>query len=277
MPLVVLTYPGHFLLTALTIKSYLEHHTPTEVIVVADDLSPCAWSTYLTDCQNLYQTTIIPVSQLTEAHKFNSGWIRQQIVKLYLDQLIPHDSWFFTDGDVEYLCPAPGDSIPYVINRGGSVQDQQNNYVGKLLGIAPPVGIYAEHPHMDWEPGTTRHQVCVSNPPFRTMRKSTLLQLRNYLENYHGMSVDDLHQSLDNHTYSVSEWELIASFQLHVLKEDIPVVYYPTIPLGSDRGSPFDHCATCYNTDSAYSREWWQSKGIEISDRIWQETINIAK
>lgn len=276
MPLVVLTYPGHFLLTALTIRSYLEYHTPTKIIVVADDLSPYAWSTYLTDCQNLYQTRVIPVSQMPPAKQFNNGWIRQQIIKLYLDRIIDTDTWFFTDGDVEYCCPAPLNAIPYVITRGGPTQDQQNNYVAKLLKIEHPVGIYAEHPDMNWDPATRRHQVCVSNPPFRTMDKSTLRQLRKHVEDHHGIGIIEAHHKL-NGDYSVSEWELIASFQLRVLKEDIPVIYYPTVPIGDDRGSPFDHCATCYNTDREYGREWWKSKGIEVSDQIWQEVVNISK
>lgn len=276
MPLVVLTYPGHFLLTALTIRSYLEHHTPTEIIVVADDLSPYAWPTYLKDCQDLYWAPVIPVSQIPAAKEFGNGWIRQQIAKLHLDQILDVDTWFFTDGDVEYCCTAPINTIPYVITRGGPMQDQQNNYVAKMLGIASPVGIYAEHPHMNWDPTTQRHQVCVSNPPFRTMTSSTLRQLRNHIETLHNTGIIELHQKL-NSECSVSEWELIASFQLHVLKEDIPVVYYPTVPIRDDRGSPFDYCATCYDTDKAYDRDWWKSKGVGVSDRIWQEVVNISK
>lgn len=273
MPLVVLTYPGHFLLTVLTIRSYLEHHAPTEVVVVADDLSPHAWNNYLTDCQNLYWAPVIPASQIAETKKFNSGWIRQQIVKLYLDQVLTYDTWFFTDGDVEYRAPAPTNAIPFTITRTGALRPQQNAYVAKMLGI-DSAGIYTEHSDMDWEPGTCRHQVCVSNPPFRTMSSTTLKQLRQRVEQQ-GQSIADLHLTVDN--LAVSEWELIANFQLNVLKEDIPLVYYPTVSIDGNQTSSFDHCATCYNTDSSYSREWWQSKGIEVSDRIWQEVVNISK
>lgn len=273
MPLVVLTYPGHFLLTALTIRSYLEYHSSTEVIVVADDLSSHAWPTYLNDCQNLYWAPVIPVSQISTAKQFNNGWIRQQIAKLYMDQVIDADTWFFTDGDVEYRCTAPVNSIPFTITRTGTLRPQQNAYVARLLGI-DNAGIYTEHPDMDWEPGTRRHQVCVSNPPFRTMSAVTLQQLRQHIEQQ-GLSVADVHLTVDN--LAVSEWELIANFQLHVLKQDIPLVYYPTVAIDSNQTSTVDYCATCYETDQAYSREWWQSKGITISDRIWQQVINIAK
>lgn len=274
MPLVVLTYPGHFLLTALTIRSYLEHHSPTEVIVIADDLSPYTWDSYLQDCQNLYWAPIVPVSQINIAREFNHGWIRQQLVKLYLDQIVKTNKWFFTDGDVEYRAPAPGNVIPYTITRTGSLRTQQNAYVSRLLGINNP-GIYTEHPDMDWEPGTRRHQVCVSNPPFRTMSAETLLQLRRHIEQQCNQSVADIHLTVDN--LAVSEWELIANFQLTVLKEDIPLVYYPTVLLGSNQKSPVDHCGTCYETDIAYSREWWQSKEIRVSDRIWSILSKISK
>ena len=273
MPLVVLTYPGHFLLTVLTIRSYLEYHTPTEVVVIADDLSPHAWDSYLKDCQDMYWAPVIPVSQIAEAKKFNSGWIRQQIVKLYLDQLLAYNTWFFTDGDVEYCAPAPTNVIPFTITRTGTLRPQQNAYVAQLLGI-DSAGIYTEHPDMDWEPGTRRHQVCVSNPPFRTMSSTTLQQLRQHIEQQ-GQSAADSHSTVDH--LAVSEWELIANFQLNVLKQDIPLVYYPTVAIDSGQTSPVDYCATCYDADSAYSQEWWKSKGIMVSDRIWQILSKISK
>ena len=278
-PLVVLTYPGHFLLTALTIQTYFQHNPIVPVIVIVDDLSDHCWPNYIKDCENFYQCELILMSAIAITRQFNTGWIRQQIAKLYLDQILPYDTWFFTDGDVGYYHPAPQDVIPYVITRGGPAQEKQNAYVSKSLGI-DNAGIWAEHEHMDWEPGTYRHQVCVSNPPFRTMKTHTLQQLRYHIEKLHKKTIEELHISvtgLNNLDYSISEWELIANFQIHVLKEIIPLVYYPTIPMDDINGSPYNYCRTCYTSDSAFNKDWWKEKNIHVDDSIWYSILNISK
>ena len=278
-PLVVSTYPGHFLLTALTIQSYFQHNPVVPVIVIVDDLSVHCWLNYIKDCEELYQCQIIPISTIRPANLFAHGWVRQQIAKLYLDYVLPYDTWFFTDGDIEYCSPAPQDVIPYVITRGGLVQEKQNAYVSKLLGVFNS-GVWAEHPDMDWQSGTYQHQVCVSNPPFRTMKTHTLQQLRYHIEKLHKKTIEELHISvtgLNNHDYSISEWELIANFQIHVLKEIIPLVYYPTVPIGDINGSPYDYCRTCYTSDSAFNRDWWKEKNIHVDDYIWYNILNISK
>ena len=278
-PLVVLTYPGHFLLTALTIQTYFQHNPIVPVIVIVDDLSDHCWPNYIKDCENFYQCELILMSAIAITRQFNTGWIRQQIAKLYLDQILPYDTWFFTDGDVGYYHPAPQDVIPYVITRGGPAQEKQNAYVSKSLGI-DNAGIWAEHKHMDWEPGTYRHQVCVSNPPFRTMKTHTLQQLRYHIEKLHKKTIEELHISvigLNNLDYSISEWELIANFQIHVLKEIIPLVYYPTIPMDDINGSPYNYCRTCYTSDSAFNKDWWKEKNIHVDDSIWYSILNIFK
>ena len=263
MPLVVLTYPGHFLLTSLTIQSYLKFHTPISITVIADDLSDLAWPGYLDDCQQQYGCNVIPVSTMESAQAFqNNPWVRQQIVKLHLDQILPYNSWFFTDGDIEYHFPVPHNAIPYVITRGGPEQVDQNAYVAMMLGIDNP-GIYTEHPKMDWQPGTRRHQVCVSNPPFRTMQVRTLQSLRAYIEQLHGQPVIQLHQKT-NHL--VSEWELIANFQTHVLEENINLVYYPTVPMDkpvTPGPNQPNYCGTCYHGDQEFDSGWWQQKGTQ--------------
>ena len=278
-PLVVLTYPGHFLLTALTIQTYFQHNPIVPVIVIVDDLSDHCWPNYIKDCENFYQCELILMSAIAITRQFNTGWIRQQIAKLYLDQILPYDTWFFTDGDVGYYHPAQQDVIPYVITRGGPAQEKQNAYVSKSLGI-DNAGIWAEHEHMDWEPGTYRHQVCVSNPPFRTMKTHTLQQLRYHIEKLHKKTIEELHISvigLNNLDYSISEWELIANFQIHVLKEIIPLVYYPTIPIDDINGSPYNYCRTCYTSDSAFNKDWWKEKNIHVDDSIWYSILNISK
>jgi hypothetical protein len=253
-PLVVLTYPDHFLLTALTIQSYLKYHAPSSITVIADNISHRAWPNYIKDCEQQYGCRVIPVSTVTPALSFaNNSWIRQQIVKLYLDQILTDDVWFFTDGDVEYCFPVAYNTVPYSIVRGGQVQVDQNAYVAMMLGI-DTLGMYVQHPDIDWQPNNTG-QVCVSNPPFRTMQAHTLRSLRAYVEQLHQKSMIEIHQKLN---YLMSEWELIANFQVHVVKQSVDLVYYPTLPMQYP-----NYCKTCYHGDSEFDTQWWHQKEIK--------------
>ena len=190
-----------------------------------------------------------------------------------MDQILPYDTWFFTDGDVEFHYPAPQNVIPYVITRGGQLQNDQNNYIADLLDIPNP-GVWAEHPHMNWDPGTRRHQVCVSSPPFRTMQAETLIKLRLHIEKIHNAPLSQL---LINADHSLSEWELLASFQNTVLEQNIPTVYYPTNPIGEVNKGNIQYCSTCYTTDSAFDRDWWKEKNIVVNDRLWNNVVDISK
>ena len=293
MPLVILTYPGHFLLTALTIQTYLKFHTPPSITVIVDDLSKFAWPEYIIDCQQQYPYAIITTSSIASAQEFpDSPWVRQQIIKLHLDQVLPYDKWFFTDGDVEYRFPASHNAVPYVTTQGGPVQRDQNNYVSLLLGVENP-GIYTDHCSKNWNHDTksfsetwSTQQVCVSNPPFRTMTAQALQDLRTHVVQCHNKDLITIHKELItipelNCQISISEWELLANFQQHVLKQDINLVYYPTVPLGETikytTPTQPNYCGTCYASDSAYSREWWRKQGIEVADTIWNEISKISK
>ena len=285
-PLVVMTYPGHFLHTALTIQSYFRHHNTVPVTIIADDLSDHCWPSYIKDCKDFYGYPVIPMSAITPTKLFTHGWTRQQIAKLYLDQVLPYDTWFFTDGDTEYFFPTPINSIPYTITRGGPTQLQQNNYVSKLLGITD-VGIKTNHPVMNWVPNTTYYQVCVSNPAFRTMSSKTLQQLRGHVEHLHSKTFEDMHRSggiyrvgcnEDYDHYLVSEWELIANFQINVLNENIPLVYYATIcPGTSTTFYKNNFCVTGFDRGTAHTRDWWTKQNITVSDTIWNNLLKIPR
>jgi len=285
-PLVVMTYPGHFLHTALTMQSYFRHHETVPVTIIADDLSDDCWPSYIKDCEDFYKHPIIPMSAILPTKSFRDGWTRQQIAKLYLDQVLPYDTWFFTDGDIEYCFPAPTNAIPYAITRGGRTQILQNNYVSKLLGISK-VGIKTDHPDMNWVSGTSYYQVCVSNPPFRTMTAKTLQQLRIHVENLHNNTLEGMHRSggiyrvgckEDYDRYSVSEWELIANFQINLLKENVPLVYYPTAPPGTPATSQkYNFCITDFGSRTEYSRDWWNKQDVTVPDTIWNNLLKITR
>jgi hypothetical protein len=277
-PLVVLTYPGHFMLTALTIQSYLQHHNPTDIVIVADDISQHAWPEYADDCKNFYKQKIIPASSLECLKTESSGWLRQQLLKLHLDQLTNFSSWFFTDGDIVFRYPAPKKTIPYSIVRGELVRERQNNFVKHMLGLTT-VGIRAQHPDIDWEPDNTT-QVCVSNPPFRSMTAQDLVALRKYVEALHNQSFVDAWVSCTTRLDCfVSEWELLENFKTHVQTQPSHLTYYPTCPKDhvKTKQSDPDFCEHHFMSDANFGRDELAKLNIEVTDQIWHHLEKISK
>ena len=277
-PLIVLTYPGHFMLTALTIQSYLQHHTPPDIVIVVDDISLHAWPEYVDDCKNFYKQKIVPASSLEFLKNESSGWLRQQLLKLHLDQLTNFSSWFFTDGDIVFRYPAPKQTIPYSIVRGELVRERQNNFVKHMLRLST-VGIQAQHPDIDWVSDNTT-QVCVSNPPFRSMSAQDLAALRTYVEQQHRQSFCDAWVSATTRLdCSVSEWELLENFKTHVQQQPSLLTYYPTCPKDhvKTKQSDPDFCEHYFVSDAEFGRDELAKLNIEVTDQLWQRLEKISK
>lgn len=277
-PLVVLTYPGHFMLTALTIQSYLQHHSPAEIVIVVDDISQHAWPEYVDDCKNFYKQKIIPASSLDCLKKESNGWLRQQQLKLHLDQITNFSSWFFTDGDIVFRYPAPKNVIPYSIVRGELLRKRQNIFVKHMLRLTT-VGIQAQHPDIDWEPDNTA-QVCVSNPPFRSMAAQDLVALRNYVEALHKQPFNNVWTYfVSRPDCSASEWELLENFKARVQKQPSGLIYYPTCPkdyVKTNKSIP-DFCEHHFVSDAEFGRNELAKHNIETTDQIWQHLEKISK
>ena len=277
-PLIVLTYPGHFMLAALTIQSYLQHHNPPEIVIVADDISQHAWPEYADDCKNFYKQKIVLASSLECLKNESSGWIRQQLLKLHLDQLVDFPSWFFTDGDIVFQYPASKNTVPFSIVRGEHVREGQNNFVKSMLGL-DTVGICAQHPDIDWEPDNTT-QVCVSNPPFRSMTAKDLVALRKYVETLHNQPFVDVWISCTTRLEcSVSEWELLENFKTHIQQQLSVLIYYPTRPKdhAKTKQSDPDFCEHHFMCDANFGRDELAKLNIEVTDQIWQHLEKISK
>jgi hypothetical protein len=273
-PLVVLTYPGHFLLTALTIKSHLKHHKdPLCILVVVDDLSFMAWPEYVQDCKSYYSqfgATVIPVSSNNLFNKFDhNSWIRQQVIKLHLDLLVGFESWFFTDGDIVFLNTVDPTTVPYSMPPFSEITNQQNMYVAQMLHIKNP-GIVVND-----------RQVCVSNPAFRTMSSKILQQLRATIESNLGNSFDLIHEPFQHmDSINVSEWELIENFKHHILQEPLNLIQYApndyTAP--ENQLNCFKHrFITCYCTDSGIGKEWFEKNDITVLDHHWEHIQKINR
>ena len=271
--LVVLTFPGHYLLTALTIQSYLKFQNPQKITVVVDDLHPMAWPSYLEDCASLYApATIVKISSIPNTNKFVTGWLRQQIAKLYLDHVIDSDQWFFTDGDVQFTQPV-GPMTYYTIIPNDDVQPGQNRYVQKLLNLDNP-GIRVDN-----------QQVCVSSPPFRLMSAAILQSLRNHVQAQTNVTMDQIHLDLDQYNYRngwqnyvYSEWELIENYRLHVLKESVDLVNCAEYHI-KNPPQVLEPCyfQTHYGTDRDLGSDFFAQYNITVTQESWERLNKIHR
>lgn len=273
-PLVVLTYPGHFFLTALTVKSYLKYHpTPCCIDILVDDVSLWTWPGYVEDCKEFYKqfgATVWPMSDHAVVKQFDgNGWIRQQMIKLHLDQILSHESFFFTDGDIVFLNPVEPESVPYSTPGSNYITKDNNCYVETLLGI-PQAGIVVDN-----------QQVCVSDPGFRTMHKQLLVKLRQHVEQQLDQAFDTIHKKFQyNNTPSVSEWELIENFKLRVLNQSLDLVKYAPHDQHAVKYTLdfFTHqFITCYCTDVGLGQPWLQAQGITGLNQYWHKIEKIHK
>lgn len=274
VPLVVLTYPGHFVFTKLTCRSYLKYHTqPSNIVIVVDDCSPWTWDTYVEDCQEFYKEfnpRIVTTSDHPIINQFRgNSWLRQQMIKMYLDTMIDSESWFFTDGDIVFLNAVEPDTVPYSFGQPSREVEPNQNYVSNLLGLD----------NFGFE--VDGQKVCVSDPAFRTMHANILKDIRNYIENRTGQSFEDINLALIRQdTSSVSEWELIEHYKYHVRGIKPHLIKYAPHDFTHTKYDLnfFSHqFITCYCTDAGIGQQWYLDQGIIDFDRYWHKLQQIKK
>jgi hypothetical protein len=291
---VTLTYPPHFLSTAATIKSYFNHHPTLPVVIIVDDtnitrIPGCdidfvEWPDYISDCKELYGSLgqncqIVRLSQSILTTGMNialfSGWLQQQMVKFYMDHLLPDiESWFFSDGDVFFFDSTPA-ATPYSYVNG--YDPAWINYVADTLKIDPALVKHTSTIE-------TQDDITVSNPPWRLMSAEVLKDLRSYVENIH--SVDFIQYHLDyarNHNEQLctwSEWELIELYQSRVLNQPTllkfcpPMIFQQAMPT---KNLPFTISMLNLSSEMAMGRSWFEQMGVPVSDNHWQKASCIKK
>lgn len=281
---VVLTYPGHFLLTKVCLQSLKHISDLTNIKVIADDLSLHAWTNYIEDCENLYNVEVIPTSgnKILRSWKDNP-WIRQQMVKFYLDSFVEHDV-FFTDGDCKFFTDVPRYCTPYTITKysgvplserdplPGEVTSQQQNYVDTFLhNHYPPL----DDPKKIVRRGRT---VGTSGCPFRDIKLDVVKELRDYVETvFHNANgtfknFSELHQHHQyNTTLSISEWEIYERFRKHILQQELEMVFYPPHSQHDKSTHPSngDFFATCFECDFDMGIEWFLQEKVPQAENYW--------
>lgn len=283
MPIVILTFPGHFFQTALCLRSVVNLHPDCAetVTVIADDVQCEPWTNYVQDLQqtlgSVHKVNIVPVSTLPFIRDCVAGWWRQQLIKLTLDQILTESEWFVVDGDVIFQsrCDVK-DRVPISRRYDATSRWSQMcvNYVRGVLGTDQ--GIMHDH-----------DQPVITSPvPFRHLDRDLLQALRDHVESrFHGDFVEMHLKWFQDQTivadinpptrWVMSEWELIECFRQMVLGQQLP---YHELGSGYQTDVDLDKVNGCngiflhsYQRDTEIGQTWFRNQGIAVPDPIWQQ------
>lgn len=225
---VIVTYPGHFFQTRMTIDS-IKYFYPdiSQIYVAYDDATIEHWPDYLKDCRSFYNSNsnYVPIefvsfSQINpNIQKCKIGWYRQQLIKCCIDQGIPGDEWFVVDGDVifdERVDVAGVTPVHHRPERDDPLSKLVLNYIRFALGIG-------QHPLL-----ADGNYKVTSAIPFRILTRKMLQTLRNRVEQNIGgefvaRHVEMVHAqelivySEETDKMVMHEWELIEA--VHLLED----------------------------------------------------------
>jgi hypothetical protein len=283
---VILTYPGHFFLTQLTIRSVQKHIKPKDITVIVDDIAYSAWDTYVDDCKSFYSgCDVIHTTQFdfinNKPFKGNP-WMRQQLIKLSLHQILPFDRWFFTDGDIEFYSNIPVDITPYTIATipidvwkswdTAPLEDKEtllmSNYINYMLGLEDfwelPVKCNKTKPNQ---------VISTSGVPFRDMTKERLQDLEDFVFKRFGRNHSQVHQEIKlDRTKAMTEWELMEAFRYYIRGEGLNFVRISPTAINTVQYDTNDLKFLMHHlNDCELGKKWFNAQGIEINEEIWQK------
>lgn len=285
MHVVVLSYPGHFHQTQLSVKSLMKFYPETQKITfVLDDIQTDTWPSYVEDhvlamsSQLAIPFEVLRTSQMQNIKQCFIGWWRQQLIKLTLDQLISGHEWFVVDGDTIFQTRS---DIKQSVPISFRYQPDQNysilscNYVKTLLGIS--------------QGNLTCENTAVgTNPiPFRWLTKELLTGLRSHVESRFGQEFVALHLAwFRNQTIvsywnpptklAMSEWELIECYRRFVLGIELPFTEVGSgYPLYTDLESlgQKHHVFLHSYLDDAEIDPVWLQQNLGVDQRTWAHSL----
>jgi hypothetical protein len=285
MHAVILTFPGHFLHTILTVRSLQTWYPDIDKwSIVLDDIQAAPWDSYAQDFQEYLQqcfpTIFFDIYRSSDQPRLQhcvTGWWRQQLIKLTLDQILPDHDWFVVDGDIVFhsRCEIQNHlPITYHGDTTGGFAEMSANYVRRLLGI--DIG------YLELE----GKRVNTSPVPFRFLDRDLLQNLRQHVESRFQQEFVDLHLNwFEDQTIVgdidppdrmvMTEWELIEIYRRHVQGCMLPMIdagsgYTFDVDL-EDKQDNFVYRHS-YLRDSELCQTWWQEQGIPVPDTIWQQS-----
>lgn len=243
-----------------------------------DDLKNLSWQSYSDDLQNTFRDCVlIPYSVLAGINKVRVGWWRQQLIKLYLDEILDDDEWLVVDGDVIFDNLIDPYTIPVFHFNSDHTTVMMGNYVKGLLGI--------DMPFLEYQ----NHLATTSSIPWRSLDRELLKQLRrrvsekhpgDFLENHIKWFLD---QTIvggwpEPSRWVMSEWELIENFRYKIAGTQRPLKFTPSYDYHIDvemlEEPTFRHG---FVKDPEFDPVWFQTQNIDTgshwhkSQRWWQD------
>ena len=282
----VVTYPGHCITTALTIKNLLEMsewRVPLYLFVDDQGDQFKDWpGDYIEDIKQYYsecfpdlQIRYVLFSEFNFSHIWD-GWLIQQLVKLNLDRFLPGDLWYVTDGDVyiKELLPFGSTPFNYVPHRNKMIHAQNRSYLQHILRT----------PNITLE--QNNRLLFTHHAPFRWIERSILLRLREYVSKVHVNDFNLVHIQLmreeriigfgpTEESLSMTEWDLIEVYRANILGEDLGLEFWP---LRHD--TDVENQAkfwTFFGTDRDIDPQWFEKFDINIPNNIQKKVQLISR
>ena len=278
--IVLLTYPGHFLLSKLAIESIKKISPQSNITVIADNISNLTWNGYIDDCKVFYGVEVIPTNQTLNLLTMfkGDGWLRQQMVKLNLDRFLPGDLWYVTDGDIicERLIGANEIPYNYQTTHNPLINAQQHMYIKHMLGINQKLqlngeDIYTHHIPVRWVTRDDLHSLYrhVSDvnqndaniAHFNLMRKERIIG--------YGPTPEHL---------SMTEWDLLETWRI-LIDEQQPKYRYWILDDGAAprKNVPVSRLKTFFGTDRDFSQEYFENQGLQVPADAWKKVLEISR
>ena len=284
---VVLTFPGHFFLTAMSIQSVRYFYPELKnIYVLYDDRVIDGWPDYAKDCCRLYQISedrLIGYSQADPDIAFcGIGWYRQQLIKCSIDMAVPGDTWFVVDGDILF-----DESIDLVdVTPIQHRNDPDDPLSMAVLRCVKTLLSIDQHPLL-----ADGQFKITSSIPFRILEKSVLVELRKRVSaNIGGNFSRRIAEMVQNQELLahdgtgngmvLNEWELI---------EAVNHIMYPNRFCIKDIGSGYDllkntsACAPArfrhgYAYDYQLNRDWLvQQIDNDVVEQYWDKAVEYGK
>lgn len=269
---VITTFPGYFFSTILTLQAVYKYLGKLPVSILIDDFGLDAWPSYVDDFKiyvaQHFDNKHIDYKLFSDLPNVDSantgGWFRQQLIKLYLDQLVDNNHWLLIDGDTVLEDTPDIDSIPLFAGPGSSVDIGNRKYVEFVLAI--------DQPYFD----TANQWWCASAVPFRYVSRELLTQLRQHVEKMHNKNFLQLHIDLmkqnqlvafdpDQQRMIMSEFQLMEIYR-HRIQQ------WSRLRFGS--ASAFSHDSV---KDWNRAADWFVKQGLLNVDQHWSQCQNFGQ
>ena len=273
MHFVFVTYPYHYHITLVSIKSVVDLYGSEvlSITVMFDDFHH-ALNARIDFIQYMHEylasmnisAQVLPFSLIDDCARFDDGWERQQIVKLNLHKLLVHDRFFCVEGDTILLEKLDLNKLYINVQDGSASWPQAYNFANYVLDLDYQKVIHNGHT-MNTLTGTT----------IRNISSSMLEQLHAHIFKLHGCSIVDIIKSFTlkknrAQYFVLGEWDLMSYFEIFIAKTNLPIEDLPAKFVSTDEFETYqckDKIIMLGGKDNL-SPKWYQSRGITYNHEV---------